>query len=140
MLAHIKPRLLTALAALLVAPLAPAQTPANLNDCQADAQFAAQLYFYGLACGEKHDKNVLPWAEQNNAKRDARHEACQKLGMTREMFKRWSSESLRQYSEASQQKYNIAEGDTDSEREQKIAAYCQDEQPRLKKRLQRQFQ
>ena len=35
MFAHIKPRLLTALAALLVAPLAPAQTPANLHDCQA---------------------------------------------------------------------------------------------------------
>ncbi len=28
-----KPRLLTALAILLTAPLAPAQTPANLHDC-----------------------------------------------------------------------------------------------------------
>ena len=138
MFAHIKPRLLTALAILLTAPLAPAQTPANLHDCQADAQFAAQLYFYGLACGEKHDKNVLPWAEQNNAKRDARQKACQKLGMTREMFKRWSSESLRQYSEASQQKYNIAEGDTDSEREQKIAAYCHGEKAAMETLMKQQ--
>ena len=135
-----KPRLLTALAALLTAPLAPAQTPANLHDCQADAQFAAQLYFYGLACGEKHDKNVLPWAEQNNAKRDARQKACQKLGMTREIEKAWFQAEEKKVERLLASRYKISPSDSDKAREQKIAAYCQDEQPRLKQRLQRQFQ
>ena len=67
-------------------------------------------------------------------------DACEKLGMTREMEKAWFKAEEKKVEQLLASRYKISPSDSDETRKQKIAAYCQDEQPRLKKRLQRLFQ
>ena len=138
MSAHPKPLILTAL--LLAAPFAQAKPPVNLNDCKAHAQTMTQVYAFAIACEKTQDAELEELATGFAAANEDYLTACEKLGMTREIEKAWFQAEEKKVERLLASRYKISPSDSDKAREQKIAAYCQDEQPRLKKRLQRLFQ
>ena len=141
MFAQVKMPILTALlVSLFTAPLAQAQPPINLNDCKTHAQTMTQVYAVAIACEKIQDAELDALASQFAAANEDYLDACEKLGMTREMEKAWFKAEENKVERLLASRYKISSSDSDKAREQKIAAYCQDEQPRLKKRLQRQFQ
>ena len=133
-----KPLILAAL--LLAAPFIQAKPPVNLNDCKAHAQNMVQVYAVAIACEKTQDAELDALASQFAAANEDYLDACEKLGMTREIEKAWFKAEEKKVEQLLASRYKISPSDSDKAREQKIAAYCQDEQPRLKKRLQRLFQ
>ena len=138
MSAHPKPLILTAL--LLAAPFAQAKPPVNLNDCKAHAQNMVQVYAVAIACEKAQDAELEELVTRFSPANEDYLDACEKLGMTREMEKAWFKAEEKKVEQLLASRYKISPSDSDETRKQKIAAYCQDEQPRLKKRLQRLFQ
>lgn len=134
------PILAALLVSLFTAPVAQAQPPANLNDCKAHAQTMTQVYAVAIACEKIQDAELDALASQFAAANEDYLDACQKLGLTRETQKAWFKAEEQQLEQQIARRYQISSSDSEATRAQKIAAYCQDEQPRLKKRLQRQFQ
>ena len=128
------------LAALLAAPLAQAKLPTNLNDCKAHAQNMVQVYAVAIACEKTQDAELEELVTRFAPANEDYLDACEKLGMTREMEKAWFKAEEKKVEQLLASRYKISPSDTDEAREQKIAAYCQDEQPRLKNRLQRLVQ
>ena len=137
-----KPLILTALllVALLSAPSAQAKPPVNLNDCKAHAQNMVQVYAVAIACEKAQDAELEELVTRFSPANEDYLDACEKLGMTREMEKAWFKAEEKKVEQLLASRYKISPSDSDETRKQKIAAYCQDEQPRLKKRLQRLFQ
>lgn len=137
-----KPLILTALllVALLSAPSAQAKLPAHLNDCKAHAQNIVQVYAVAIACEKNQDADLEELVTRFAPANEDYLEACEKLGMTREMEKAWFKAEEKKVERLLASRYKISPSDSDEAREQKNAAYCQDELPRLKKRLQRLFQ
>ena len=133
-----KPLILTAL--LLAAPFAQAKPPVNLNDCKAHAQNMVQVYAVAIACEKTQDAELEELATIFAAANEDYFTTCEKLGMTREMEKAWFKAEEKKVERLLASQYKISPSDSDEARAQKIAAYCQDELPRLKKRLQRLFQ
>ena len=138
MSAHPKPLILTAL--LLAAPFAQAKPPANLNDCKAHAQNIVQVYAVAIACEKTQDAEMEELVTRFAPVNEDYLDACEKLGMTREMEKAWFKAEESKVERLLANRYKISPSDSDEAREQKIATYCQGELPRLKKRLQRLFQ
>lgn len=138
MSAHPKPLILTAL--LLAAPFAQAKPPVNLNDCKAHAQNMVQVYAVAIACEKTQDAELEELVTRFAPANEDYLDAYQKLGLTRETQKAWFQAEEKRVEQLLASRYKISPSDSDKAREQKIAAYCQDEQPRLKKRLQRLFQ
>ena len=138
MFAHPKPLILTAL--LLAAPFIQAKPPVNLNDCKAHAQNMVQVYAVAIACEKAQDAELEELVTRFSPANEDYLDACEKLGMTREMEKAWFKAEEKKVEQLLASRYKISPSDSDETRKQKIAAYCQDEQPRLKKRLQRLFQ
>ena len=138
MFAHPKPLILTAL--LLAAPFIQAKPPVNLNDCKAHAQNIVQVYAVAIACEKTQDAELEELATVFAAANEDYFTTCEKLGMTREIEKAWFQAEEKKVERLLASRYKISPSDSDKARAQKIAAYCQDEQPRLKQRLQRQFQ
>ncbi|MFC2388674.1 MAG: hypothetical protein ACFNNL_03095 [Kingella oralis] len=136
-----KPLILTALllVALLSAPSAQAKLPAHLNDCKAHAQNIVQVYAVAIACEKTQDADLEELVTRFAPANEDYLEACEKLGMTREMEKAWFKAEENKVERLLASRYKISPSDSDKARAQKIAAYCQDEQPRLKQRLQQQF-
>ena len=128
------------LAALLAAPLAQAKLPTNLNDCKAHTQNIVQVYAVAIACEKTQDAELEELVTRFAPANEDYLDACEKLGMTREMEKAWFKAEEKKVERLLASRYKISPSDSDKARAQKIAAYCQDEQPRLKQRLQRQFQ
>ena len=128
------------LAALLAAPLAQAKLPTNLNDCKAHTQNIVQVYAVAIACEKTQDAELEELVTRFAPANEDYLDACEKLGMTREIEKAWFKAEEKKVEQLLASRYKISPSDSDKAREQKIAAYCQDEQPRLKKRLQRLFQ
>ena len=137
MSAHPKPLILTAL--LLAAPFIQAKPPANLNDCKAHAQTMTQVYAVAIACEKTQDAELEELTTVFAAANEDYLDACEKLGMTREIEKAWFEAEEKRVERLLASRYKISPSETDEARAQKIAAYCQDEQPRLKQRLQQQF-
>ena len=133
-----KPLILAAL--LLAAPFIQAKPPVNLNDCKAHARNIVQVYAVAIACEKTQDAELEELATIFAAANEDYFTTCEKLGMTREMEKAWFKAEEKKVERLLASQYKISPSDSDKAREQKIAAYCQDEQPRLKKRLQRLFQ
>lgn len=133
-----KPLILAAL--LLAAPFIQAKPPVNLNDCKAHAQTMTQVYAVAIACEKIQDAELDALASQFPAANEDYLDAYQKLGLTRETQKAWFQAEEKRVEQLLASRYKISPSDSDKAREQKIAAYCQSEQPRLKKRLQRLFQ
>ena len=133
-----KPLILVAL--LLAAPFIQAKPPVNLNDSKAHAQNMVQVYAVAIACEKAQDAELEELVTRFSPANEDYLDACEKLGMTREMEKAWFKAEENKVERLLASRYKISSSDSDKAREQKIAAYCQDEQPRLKKRLQRQFQ
>lgn len=141
MFAQVKMPILAALlVSLFTAPVAQAQPPANLNDCKAHAQTMTQAYAVAIACEKIQDAELDELASQFAAANEDYLDACQKLGLTRETQKAWFQAEEKKVERLLASRYKISPSDSNKARAQKIAAYCQDEQPRLKKRLQRLFQ
>ncbi len=141
MFAQVKMPILAALlVSLFTAPLAQAQPPANLNDCKAHAQTMTQVYAVAIACEKTQDAELEELVTRFAPANEDYLDACEKLGMTREMEKAWFKAEENKVEWLLASRYKISPSDSDETRKQKIAAYCQDEQPRLKKRLQRLFQ
>jgi hypothetical protein len=136
MLAHIKPRLLTALAILLTAPLAPAQTPTNLHDCQAYTHAMAHVYAYALACKKPADKTLDKLLQTALDQDQATTAACTQLGMTREMRTQWLDDEKQLIARQVLQKYGLFASEPRYIGDRQIAEHCQSELPRLKKMLQ----
>jgi len=128
------------LAALLAAPLAQAKLPTNLNDCKAHTQNIVQVYAVAIACEKTQDAELEELVTRFAPANEDYLDACEKLGMTHEMEKAWFQAEEKKVEQLLASRYKISPSDSDKAREQKIAAYCQDELPRLKKRLQRLFQ
>ena len=128
------------LAALLAAPLAQAKLPTNLNDCKAHTQNIVQVYAVAIACEKTQDAELEELVTRFAPANEDYLDACEKLGMTREIEKAWFQAEEKKVERLLASRYKISPSDSDKARAQKIAAYCQDEQPRLKQRLQRQFQ
>ena len=128
------------LAALLAAPLAQAKLPTTLNDCKAHAQNMVQVYAVAIACEKTQDAELEELVTRFAPANEDYLDACEKLGMTREMEKAWFKAEENKVEWLLASRYKISPSDSDEAREQKIAAYCQDDQPRLKQRLQRLFQ
>ena len=140
MFAQVKMPILAAmLVSLFTAPLAQAQPPANLNDCKAHAQTMTQVYAVAIACEKTQDAELEELTTVFAAANEDYLDACQKLGMTREIEKAWFEAEEKRVERLLASRYKISPSDSDEARAQKIAAYCQDEQPRLKQRLQQQF-
>nr|WP_314228684.1 hypothetical protein [uncultured Kingella sp.] len=99
-----------------------------------------QVYAVAIACEKNQDAELDALASQFAAANEDYLDACQKLGMTREIEKAWFQAEEKKVERLLASRYKISPSDSDKARAQKIAAYCQNEQPRLKKRLQRQFQ
>ena len=137
-----KPPILAALllVALLSAPSAQAKPPVNLNDCKAHAQNIVQVYAVAIACEKTQDAELEELATIFAAANEDYFTTCEKLGMTREMEKAWFKAEENKVERLLASRYKISPSDSDETRKQKTAAYCQDELPRLKKRLQRLFQ
>ena len=137
-----KPLILTALllVALLSAPSAQAKPPVNLNDCKAHAQNMVQVYAVAIACEKTQDAELEELVTRFATANEDYLDACEKLGMTREMEKAWFKAEEKKVERLLASRYKLSPSDTDEARKQKNAAYCQDELPRLKKRLQRLFQ
>lgn len=133
-----KPLILAAL--LLAAPFIQAKPPVNLNDCKAHAQNIVQVYAVAIACEKTQDAELEELATVFAAANEDYFTTCEKLGMTREIEKAWFQAEEKKVERLLASRYKISPSDSDKARAQKIAAYCQDEQPRLKQRLQRQFQ
>lgn len=133
-----KPLILAAL--LLAAPFIQAKPPVNLNDCKAHAQNIVQVYAVAIACEKTQDAELEELATIFAAANEDYFTTCEKLGMTREMEKAWFKAEEKKVERLLASRYKISPSDTDEARKQKNAAYCQDELPRLKKRLQRLFQ
>ncbi|WP_455033674.1 hypothetical protein [Kingella oralis] len=133
-----KPLILAAL--LLAAPFIQAKPPVNLNDCKAHAQNMVQVYAIAIACEKAQDAELEELVTRFSPANEDYLDACEKLGMTREMEKAWFKAEEKKVEQLLASRYKISPSDSDETRKQKIAAYCQDEQPRLKKRLQRLFQ
>ena len=133
-----KPLILTAL--LLAAPFIQAKPPVNLNDCKAHARNMVQVYAVAIACEKTQDAELEELATIFAAANEDYFTTCEKLGMTREMEKAWFKAEEKKVERLLASRYKISPSDTDEARKQKNAAYCQDELPRLKKRLQRLFQ
>ena len=131
-----KPLILAAL--LLAAPFIQAKPPVNLNDCKAYAQNMVQVY--AIACEKTQDAELEELVTRFAPANEDYLDACEKLGMTREMEKAWFKAEENKVERLLASRYKISPSDSDEAREQKNAAYCQDELPRLKKRLQRLFQ
>ena len=127
------------LAALLAAPLAQAKLPTNLNDCKAHTQNIVQVYAVAIACEKTQDAELEELTTVFAAANEDYLDACEKLGMTREIEKAWFEAEEKRVERLLASRYKISPSDSDEARAQKIAAYCQDEQPRLKQRLQQQF-
>ena len=141
MFAQVKMPILAALlVSLFTAPLAQAQPPANLNDCKAHAQNMVQVYAVAIACEKTQDAELEELVTRFAPANEDYLDACEKLGMTREMEKAWFKAEENKVEWLLASRYKISPSDSDEAREQKIAAYCQDDQPRLKQRLQRLFQ
>ena len=141
MFAQVKMPILAALlVSLFTAPLAQAQPPANLNDCKAHAQTMTQVYAVAIACEKTQDAELEELVTRFAPANEDYLDACEKLGMTREMEKAWFKAEENKVEWLLASRYKISPSDSDEAREQKNAAYCQDELPRLKKRLQRLFQ
>lgn len=141
MFAQVKMPILAALlVSLFTAPLAQAQPPANLNDCKAHAQTMTQVYAVAIACEKTQDAELEELVTRFAPANEDYLDACEKLGMTREMEKAWFKAEENKVEWLLASRYKISPSDSDEAREQKIAAYCQDDQPRLKQRLQRLFQ
>ena len=138
MFAHPKPLILTAL--LLAAPFIQAKPPVNLNDCKAHAQNMVQVYAVAIACEKTQDAELEELVTRFAPANEDYLDACEKLGMTREIEKAWFQAEEKKVERLLASRYKISPSDTDEARKQKNAAYCQDELPRLKKRLQRLFQ
>lgn len=134
------PKLLILAALLLAAPFIQAKPPVNLNDCKAHAQNIVQVYAVAIACEKTQDAELEELATIFAAANEDYFTTCEKLGMTREMEKAWFKAEEKKVERLLASQYKISPSDSDKARAQKIAAYCQDEQPRLKKRLQRLFQ
>ena len=132
-----KPLILAAL--LLAAPFIQAKPPVNLNDCKAHAQNIVQVYAVAIACEKTQDAELEELATIFAAANEDYFTTCEKLGMTREMEKAWFKAEEKKVERLLASQYKISPSDSDEARAQKIAAYCQDEQPRLKQRLQQQF-
>ena len=140
MFAQVKMPILAALlVSLFTAPLAQAQLPTNLNDCKTHAQTMTQIYAVAIACEKTQDAELEELATVFAAANEDYLDACQKLGMTREIEKAWFQAEEKKVERLLASRYKISPSDSDKARAQKIAAYCQDEQPRLKQRLQQQF-
>lgn len=133
-----KPLILAAL--LLAAPFIQAKPPVNLNDCKAHAQNIVQVYAVAIACEKTQDAELEELATVFAAANEDYFTTCEKLGMTREMEKAWFKAEEKKVERLLASRYKISPSDSDEARKQKTAAYCQDELPRLKKRLQRLFQ
>ena len=99
-----------------------------------------QVYAVAIACEKIQDAELDELASQFAPANEDYLDACEKLGMTRKIEKAWFNTEENKVERLLASRYKISPSDTDEAREQKIAAYCQDEQPRLKKRLQRLFQ
>lgn len=132
-----KPLILAAL--LLAAPFIQAKPPVNLNDCKAHARNIVQVYAVAIACEKTQDAELEELATIFAAANEDYFTTCEKLGMTREMEKAWFKAEEKKVERLLASQYKISPSDSDEARAQKIAAYCQDEQPRLKQRLQQQF-
>ena len=99
-----------------------------------------QVYAVAIACEKTQDAELEELATVFAAANEDYLDACQKLGMTREIEKAWFQAEEKKVERLLASRYKISPSDSDKARAQKIAAYCQDEQPRLKQRLQQQFQ
>lgn len=137
-----KPLILTALllVALLSAPSAQTKPPVNLNNCKAHARNIVQVYAVAIACEKTQDAELEELITRFAPTNEDYLEACKKLGMTREIEKAWFQAEENKVEQLLASRYKISPSDSDEARKQKTAAYCQDELPRLKKRLQRLFQ
>ena len=98
-----------------------------------------QVYAVAIACEKTQDAELEELTTVFAAANEDYLDACEKLGMTREIEKAWFEAEEKRVERLLASRYKISPSDSDEARAQKIAAYCQDEQPRLKQRLQQQF-
>lgn len=99
------------------------------------------MYHYTSTCGATHGKSVAALVERNKARFYGYQTLCIiKFSMTRDKESAWSEQALAEYDAAIRQKYQIADQDPNSVREQKAAALCQGERTNMKTLIKRQFQ
>ena len=114
MSAHPKPLILTAL--LLAAPFAQAKPPANLNDCKAHAQNIVQVYAVAIACEKTQDAEMEELVTRFAPVNEDYLDACEKLGMTREMEKAWFKAEEKKVDRLLASRYKISPSDSDKAR------------------------
>ena len=126
------------LAALLAAPLAQAKLPTNLNDCKAHTQNIVQVYAVAIACEKTQDAELEELVTRFAPANEDYLDACEKLGMTREMEKAWFKAEEKKVEQLLASRYKISPSDSDEAREQKIAAYCHGEKAAMETLMKQQ--